>query len=317
MSNTPIISITPSTFAKFSTAPLDMLRDAGLHIRCNQLGRTLTEEESLQQLRGATGVIAGTEPLTRRVLTALPDLHIISRCGTGLDSVDLEAAQACGIRVRTTPDAPTLAVAELTLGMMLDLLRHVSRMDREVRAGTWKKRMGSLLCGKRTGIIGMGRIGSTVARLCAAFGAHVAYADPSDARGTGFPRMALDDLLRWSEILTLHCPLPTRHGASGVFPAPLLGRRELELLPHGALVLNLARGGLIDEDALYDLLCTEALGGAGLDVYRQEPYAGRLRMLPNVILTPHCASYAREARIRMEIEAVRNLLNALAEYSHD
>ena len=324
------VAVTTSSFAQFSRQPLALLEAHGLHVTLNPLGRTLTAAEAAEQLRGCCGVIAGTEPLSRRVLEALPELRVISRCGTGMGAVDAVAARELGIQLCNTPDAPTQAVAELTLGVLLDVLRQVSRMDRELRAGIWKKRMGGLLCGKHVGIIGMGRIGTAVARLCAAFGAQVACTDPDSTRGTAFQRLPLEDLLRRSDIVSLHCPLPAQNTgtpppsatsfsatacaavppAAG-FPAALLGARELALLPQGALLLNLARGGLVDEQALAEMLRTGRLGGAALDVYAQEPYNGPLRALDNVVLTPHCASYAREARIAMEMEAARNLLAAL------
>lgn len=297
------IAITTSSFAKFSQEPLELLRAQGMDYVLNDRGRALTEDEAIDILQGCVGVAAGTEPLTRRVMEALPELKVISRCGVGMDSVDRNAAQERGVIVCSTPDGPTMAVAELTLGYALDLLRGVTRMDRDVRAGIWKKRMGNLLQGKNVGIVGMGRIGHAVARLFAAFQAEVAYADPF-ARETAYPRRDLDDLLGWAHIVTLHCPRPE----NGL---PLLDARRLGLMRQGTWVINAARGGLVDENALYDLLASGHLAGAALDTFAHEPYEGPLKALDTIILTPHIGSYAQEARIRMEVDTIKNLLQAL------
>lgn len=297
------IAITTSSFAKFSQEPLDLLHERGIEYVLNDKGRALTEDEAVEILRGCVGVAAGTEPLTRRVMEALPELKVISRCGVGMDSVDRAAAEERGIAVRNTPDGPTLAVAELTLGYALDLLRHVTRMDRDIRAGVWKKRMGNLLQGKKVGIVGLGRIGHAVARLFAAFGAEVAYADPY-AQETAYPRKELDDLLGWADMVTLHCPKP-QDGST------LLDARRLGLMRPGTWLINAARGGLVDEAALHDLLASGHLAGAALDTFAKEPYEGPLKALDTIILTPHIGSYAKEARIRMEVDTIKNLLQAL------
>lgn len=297
------VAITTSSFARFSDEPLRLLREAGIAYVLNATGRALTEDEAIDLLRGCIGVAAGTEPLTRRVLQALPELRVISRCGTGMDSVDRAAAAEQGIAVRNTPDAPTRAVAELTLGYALDLMRLVSRMDRELRDGAWTKRMGNLLTGKRVGLVGFGRIGRATAALFEALGCTTAFSDPV-ARDAGTAGMELDALLAWADIVTLHCSKPEDGGY-------VLDQRRLGLMRPGTWLINAARGGLVDEAALHALLASGHLAGAALDVFAQEPYDGPLRALPNVILTPHIGSYAVEARVQMETETIRNLLDAL------
>jgi len=143
------IAITTSTFGKFSDEPFRILTQKGLTYILNPHGRKLTENEALELLQGCVGVIAGTEPLTAMVMNGLPDLKVISRCGSGMDNVDMIAAAKHDIEVCCTPLGPTLAVAELTLGYALDLMRQITRMDRELRAGTWKKRMGNTLHNKK------------------------------------------------------------------------------------------------------------------------------------------------------------------------
>lgn len=299
------IAITTTSFAKWDETPLRLLAQAGLAVRRNLHGRKLTAEEAREMLAGCVGVIAGTEPLTAQVLGALPGLRAISRLGVGLDNVDLEAAARLGIRVDIAPEGLANAVAELTLGVLLDLLRHISRMDRELRAGIWTKRTGGLLRGRRVGLVGYGRIGRATAHLLAAFEAEVAYADPCVAPEPDGPRrMTLEELLPWAEVVSLHCPGQANGGA-------LLGAEALGGMRPGALLINCARGGLVDEQALAQALEQGHLAGAALDGFAVEPYAGPLQGFENVVLTPHVGSYAREARVRMELQAAQNLLLAL------
>lgn len=296
------VAITTSSFAKDSREPLDMLEAGGIEYVLNPYGRALTEDEAIALLAGCVGVAAGTEPLTERVFAALPELKVVSRCGVGMDSVDLPAAKARGIAVRNTPDGPTRAVAELTLGLAISLLRDIPAMDRDLRAGVWKKRMGSLLEDKNVGVIGLGRIGLATAGLFQALGAHIAYSDPM-VNNPAFTRKDLDELLAWADIVTVHAP-PSKSGF-------LLDAARLGLMRQGAWLINAARGGIVDETALAGLLKQKHLTGAALDVFGQEPYAGPLLELNNVILTPHIGSYAKEARIRMEIDTIANLLDSL------
>ena len=299
------VAITTSTFAKFSDEPLRLLAGRGLEAVMNPHGRALTEDEAADFLRDCVGVAAGTEPLTARVMDAAPGLRVISRCGVGMDNVDQEAAATRGILVRNTPEGPTRAVVELTLGYALDLLRRVSVMDREVREGLWKKHMGNLLQGKNLGIIGFGRIGRAVADVFAFMGCRVSFYDPFVTSDQDqFTRLEPADLLAWADIVTLHCARPPDG-------SKVLDAAGIASMKPGAWLINAARGGLVDEDALCDALQNGRLSGAALDVFDREPYSGPLAALPNVVLTPHIGSYARESRIQMEIDTIRNLLDAL------
>jgi len=307
----PKIAITTSTFAVYSKEPLELLEQNGFDYVLNPYKRQLTEAELPELAAGCTGVVAGTERLGREQLEALlPDLRCVSRCGVGMDNVDMQAAQELGILVRNTPGGPTLAVAELALGLALDLLRNVSWMDRELRGGVWKKRMGFSLQGKKVGVIGFGNIGKLVAQTFAMHGTTVRYSDPMVASHETFQRMDIMDLLCWADIVTLHCN--KQRGCCHV-----LGREELSVMKQGSWLINCARGGLVDETALHELLVNGHLAGAAIDVFNEEPYKGPLAALNNVILTPHIGSYAREGRIQMEIDAVKNLLSSLGACSWD
>lgn len=307
------IAITTSSFGEFSHEAIQLLKDNKIEFVLNPHGRTLTEDEVIKILDACVGVAAGTEALTARVMDAVPSLKVISRCGIGTDNVDLEAAKERGIVVRNTPDAPTQPVVELVLGLALDLARKFSAMDRDLRQKVWKKRMGNLLSGKKIGIIGFGRIGKRVGRTFSLLDCPVAFYDPylegdqDMGHGCGTAtKMNLETLLPWADLITLHCPKTNDAKA-------MLADDELKLMKEGAWIINAARGGLVDEASLYAALNTKHLAGAALDVFVKEPYEGPLSELDNVIITPHIGSYAKESRIAMETETIKNLLSELVE----
>ncbi len=360
MSLSRTIAISTSTFAKEDASPLHFLQENGWEYVLNPHGRVLTAAECVDFFQGCVGVIAGTELLSASVLSALPQLRVISRCGVGLDSVDKNFAQKRGIAVLTTSaDMLAMAVAEHTLGQALALLRHTAMHDAHVRQGQWQKRMGWLLQGKKVGIVGLGRMGKAVARIFLALGCEVAFADvqpipatsfspvcatsvvsatsalqstmnssPTDAKTCGFSQMALPmslpSLLAWADIITLHCTAEALIAGDGVTcmeagaintkgtDAKVIGAQELALMRPGTWLINTARGSLVDEEALYGALMCGHLAGAALDVFSEEPYRGKLLSVKNCLLSPHVASYAREVRIHMEMEAAQNMCTALA-----
>ena len=303
------VLLSVSSFGEASDVPVQMLKDAGVRVVENPYGRRLKEEEISELIGEADALIAGTEPLNAAVLERAVKLRVISRVGVGLENIDLNAALRLGIVVRNTPEALTDSVAELTLGGILNLLRHVSLMDREMRGGDWNRRMGAQLRGKTVGIIGLGRIGRRLAELLAPFEVTIISSDRAPDSGAaerlGVTYVELDELLAAADVITLHVP-GLEH--------PLIAERELALMKPGAVLVNASRGGLIDEGALLDALREERISGAYLDTFGEEPYAGPLRELPNVLLTPHAGSYSAEARERMETEAVSNMLGALKEF---
>ena len=300
------IYISPSSFGEGDPLPLKMLKDAGMTVQVNPYKRRLSPDECMSFYKDIDGLIAGTEPLTAAVLESAKNLKVISRCGVGMENIDLEAAKQRGINVFNTPDAPTLAVAELALGLMLALLRHLPRTDRDIRSGKWQKLMGSLTRGKRVGIIGFGRIGQKVAELTKALGAEVVYSDPA-VNKDDYMKVSLDELLAESDIVTLHL------SGGGGKESPLIGSRELHMMKQGSLLVNCSRGGVVSEEELYKVLEEGHLAGAALDVFSEEPYNGPLTRLDNVILTPHIGSLAIESRIEMEIQAAKNLIKGLTE----
>ncbi len=300
------VLITTSTFNLDNFKQLELLNKAQIEVKLNPFATRLTEDQAIDLLGTNTiGLIAGLEPLTEKVLTSAKSLKVIARVGTGLDSVDLVAAKKLGITVLNTPDAPTQAVAELTLGHILGLLRNISVADRQIRNGVWKGLMGSLLQTKTVGIIGFGRIGKRVAALLSAFGAKVIISDEL-ATSTEYLNVGLNELCAKSDVITLHLPYndSTHH---------LINEKQLNLMKKGSYFVNISRGGLVDEDALLAALKSGRIAGAALDCFEHEPYDGELRNFDNVQITAHMGSYARETRDLMEREASQLLVDALKE----
>lgn len=303
------ILITTSSFSVDGNAALEKIAGAGITIKLNPYGRRLSEAEATELLAtpGLVGMIAGVEPLTRVALAGAKELRVISRCGIGMDSVDLAAAEEFSMLVRNTPEAPSMAVAELTLGLILDMLRRIAQADRKIRAHSWKQIMGNLLAAQTVGIVGYGGIGRRVARLVRAFGARVLACDsrPVSAE-TGVEICGFDTLIAESSIVSLHLPYtPENHH--------LINADTLKRMRSGAMLVNAARGGLVDEIALCAALQANQLAGAALDCFETEPYDGALAQLDQVLLTAHMGSYAQESRSLMEQEAADNLLQGLQE----
>lgn len=298
----------PSSFGQVGAEPFDLLKNAGFEIINNPYGRKLTEDEVIELAKDCVGIVAGVEPLTPRVMDALPGLKVISRVGIGMDSVDLDYAKEKGIVVRNTPDGPTRAVAELTLGMTLSLLRRIPQADAALKSKVWKKQTGNLILDKKIGVIGLGRIGRLVSQLFRGIGNPVIgfdpYADANWASANGVELADFETVLKTADIITLHVP-------GNADKSPVISAKELELFKTSALLINISRGGIVDEEALYTALSTGKLAAAAIDVFVNEPYSGPLTELDNVVLTPHIGSYAEEGKLLMEIDAVNNLINEL------
>ena len=299
------IAVTLTSFAKCGKEPLRLLRKTGAKIVKNKYNRLLNAEEILHFCGDCQGIVADTERYDENTLRKLKHIRVISRCGIGTDSIDLAAARKLDIKVLNTPDAPTIAVAEFTIMLILALLRKVVGMDKNMHRGIWKQEAGSIIKGKRVGIVGFGRIGKYVASLASAFDVEIAYFDPAVKSKKGkFIRTEFKTLLKKSDIVTLHVPYTEKTRG-------LLKRGEFAKMKKGALLVNCSRGGVVDGKALYAALKSGKLAGAAVDVFEKEPYKGPLAKLPNVIATPHVGSFARESRLRMEIEAVKNLIKGL------
>ncbi|QTE40248.1 phosphoglycerate dehydrogenase [Mucilaginibacter gossypii] len=302
------ILTSPSSFGQVGPEPVDLLIQNGYEVINNPYGRKLTEDEVIELAKDCAGIVAGVEPLTARVMDALPNLKCISRVGIGMDSVDLKYAAEKGIIVTNTPDGPTRAVAELTLAMTLSLLRKVPQAHTDLRNRVWKKQVGNLVLNKVVGVVGLGRIGKLVAQLFRGIGNPVIgydpYADATWAANNGVELVDFNTVLSKADIVTIH--VPGNEDGSAV-----IGAGEIDLMKAGSFLINISRGGIVDEDALFNALSANKLTGAAVDVFSEEPYAGPLCDLDNILLTPHLGSYAEEGKLLMEIDAVKNLINAL------
>ncbi len=297
------VFISTTTFGMYNNKPLYLLKEAKINFSLNTYKRKLTESEISQILKenNYEGLIAGTEPLTKPVLNEAKTLKVISRVGTGIDNVDLNAAEKLGINVFRTPDAPTDAVAELAIGLILNALRRLNLADRNIRNGIWNKEMGSLFKGKTLGIVGFGRIGKRVTEIANSFGVEVVFYDVQKIKTSLARQVSFEELLNAADIVSIHASCKES----------LISEKEIEKMKDNAVLVNVARGGIVDEEALYNAIKSERISYAAIDTFVKEPYNGKLNELENVILTPHIGSYAKEARIRMEIEAVKNLIRGL------
>ena len=306
------ILVTPASFKPSIPSPaLDQLRSfAGGTLVFNPHNRPLSEDELIPLLDGCDGCIAGLDPFTRTVVYSARTLKVISRYGAGVDNVDLAAANERGITVCNTPGVNAEAVADLAFGLMLCLARKLTLLDRNTREGKWDRSIGTELYQKTIGILGLGAVGKAAARRAAGFSMRVLACDPeldtAYARGQGITPVSLDKLIAESDIVSLHLPLKadTRH---------IISADVMRTMKKGALLINTARGGLIDEAAACALLRSGHLGGMGLDVYEVEPpHDPALFSLDNVVLTPHTAARTAEATASMAAVSVQNLIDVLS-----
>jgi len=294
-------------------AGIELLEESGVKVISLPPG---ADEASLQELAPEADALItrGGIKVTRKTMVSSPRLRAVGVHGIGCDHVDLEAARELGKVVFNTPAALTETVAEMTLALMLALTRRVVSADKAVRAGEWSRKYGDLrgteIMGKTVGIVGLGRIGSAVARRLKRFGVELIYHDmvgnPGLEAEIGIERVGLDDLLRSSDIITLHLPYtPGTHH--------LISCREIGMMRDGARVVNTARGRIIDQEALVEALRLGKVAGAALDVFEEEPLdpGSPLASMDNVILTPHLGASSNEAMERMAVQVAEGALKVL------
>lgn len=300
-----IVYSTLSQFCETDDRPRRLLLEAGFQVIENKTGRRIREEEMLAALKEADAVLAAVEPYRETLLAQLPKLKCISRCGAGADAIDLAAAKKLGIAVFATPDEIVEPVAQMAVGMILALLRNFLPHKSDFLEGLWKKRTGWLLSEVVIGLVGFGKVGRKVEEYLSPFHSKVLVADPylpvRDIPG----RVELCDLtplLKRSDVVSLHAARPPQEGC-------LIGPSELMTMKRGSFLINTARGYLIDESALEESLRSGHLGGAGLDVFAEEPCLGSVARHPNVVATPHVATLTRSSRSAMEWRAAQNIID--------
>ncbi len=305
--------ISTSPFGVSDPTILEPLKQSGFSWSSNNSGRKLKPEELLEVAKNCKALVAGTENLMP-LIEINPDLKMIARVGIGLDGVPLHECRRREIRVSWTPDAVTRAVSELTVGQMLSSSRFVRMLDAGIRKQQWSRPAGRGIRESIIGLIGFGRIGSSVARLLGSFSPEqILVRDIADKtseihalqqEGLNIRSAGLEEILKSSHIISLHVPLwkETRH---------MIGLHELEMMRQDAMLINTARGGIVDETALKDALEKGFISGAAIDVFEKEPYSGLLSLMENCILTPHLGSCTLECRARMESESLNEALRFL------
>lgn len=301
--------ITTVPFGDKCRQPLDALEAAGIEYLINPLGRKLKADELAEMISDFDVLIAGTETISEKAMSRASRLKLISRVGIGLDSVDLLAAERLGIAVSYTPDAPAPAVAELTLGLMYSLLRSIHEVNARMHRGEWHRYFGRRVGEVTIGLIGVGRIGGMVLRSLRALGqTRLLLNDlepPIDLQGLeGVKWVNKETLYREADLISLHVPLtPTTRN--------MIRREHIETMKPDVLLINTARGGIINEEDLDWALSNQRIGGAAVDVFEQEPYQGPLAQHDRCLLTSHMGSMSVDCRTRMEIEATAEAIRFL------
>lgn len=311
-----IILITAELFGELSHEPLLMLENAGFKCRLASEIETHMggDEDALVEAgKDAVGLlVSGRARLTRRVLTALGRLKVISRRGVGTDNIDLEACRDLRIVVATCPEVVSRTVADHAMMLVLALAKNLVEQDKSVRSGLWRRDLWSAeVWGQTLGLVGLGRIGQSLAHRARGFEmrilAYDPYADRDFPASHGIEIVPLDLLLQQSDFVSLHAPLTPDSRR-------MIGARELSLMKTSAFLINTSRGALVDQAALIRALESGTIAGAGLDTLEQEPpsSASLLLSLSNTILTPHAAGNTSRCWLDMEITAARNLISSLS-----
>ena len=292
-------------FSSTSKIPMQLIKKNGIELSVNEHGRKITTSELAEDLKDAEVLVAGTEKITEEVLKKAPNLKLISRVGIGLDGIDFELCKKYGIRVAYTPDAPTMAVAELCVGMILDLARKVTDTNNNVKDGIWHRHMGMLLYGKTIGIFGMGRIGKSLIHLLEAFNVkflvHDIEPDLAFGRLHNVKFVSKEELLKRSDVVSVNLPLKedTKN---------YISLKDLKQMSSHTFIINTARGGIINEDDLYIALKDNIISAAAVDVFEVEPYVGKLIELDNCLLTCHMGASTIDSRTDMEVQAIEEAI---------
>jgi len=299
------ILITTYPFGKCGNKPLELLESSGHEVVNNPLNRRLKASEVPELIKDFDIIIAGTEPYPIEAIQN-SKVKAICRVGIGLDNVPLNYCKENGITVSYTPEAPSQGVAELTVANILNLSRMVMKSDRSVREGMWNRYLGFLLEEMTIGLVGLGRIGSKVAKLLQPFNPKILATEIVDKTELleqfNIELVDKETLFKRSDLISLHIPNNKQN-------FQYANRESLSWMKTGSLLINTSRGPVVDEDALYDALIQNHLGGAALDVFCSEPYEGKLTKLDNIIFTAHMGASAQKSRYLMELGAAEDCLN--------
>jgi len=304
------IFVSTVPFGNINDKPLKLLEKTGWEVEMNPLNRKLSANEISDYAKDFDGIIAGTEDL-RDLIKRSKSLKIISRVGIGLDSVPLSECRRKGITVTYTPNAVTPSVAELIVGIMISLTRHVCLADKGTRQNMWDRLIGKRIGKSIIGLIGFGRIGSSVAKLLVPFNPSLVLIndikdkekETEELREVGLNVMQVEKhkIYQKADIVSLHLPLYSK-------TYNLINEKTLNLFKKDSFLLNFSRGGIVNEKELYKVLKNDLIQGAAIDVFEKEPYSGELCHLKNVILTQHMGSCSFDCRYEMELQATEDII---------
>lgn len=299
------ILVTARSFRMTPGRHKELLEESGYQVVESPVDRPLKEAEMVELIGDVDGAILGLDEVTAKVIEAGRKLKVLSRYGVGVDAVDLKAATAAGVVVTNTPATNHIAVAELTLGLMLSVARRIPQHNNIAKAGEWKRVTGTELTGKTLGIIGLGQISREVIKRALAFDMHILVSTGYPDKALKVEYVPLERLLAESDFVSLHCSLTPER-------VNLIGEAQLRSMKPTSYLINTARGELVDEGALYRALKEGWIAGAASDVFVEEPPRGSpLLELDSFIATPHAGANTKESVLRMGVLAVENALQVL------
>lgn len=287
------VLVTATNYSKLCANAKAMLESNGFEVIENTFGRPMTFDELKERVGDICGLVAGVDTWNEEVFKLAPDLKVIGRFGIGVDNIDLEAAKRHGIKVMNARAINSDSVAECTVGFILAVMRNIVNLDRSTREGKWERYVGNTIRGKKIGLVGFGAIAQYTAKLLSAFETEIfaydVYPNVEAAKKLGVTMTDLETIIKQSDIITLHVPCTPE-------TTKLFSDREFEMMKDTAIIVNVARGPVIDEKALYKALKEKKIAGAGLDVFEVEPTnsANPLFALDNVVVLPHSAAETYE-----------------------
>ena len=292
-------------FGKFSKKPEIILKKNGIRFKKNHLNRKLTPDELVKFARNAKFLISDTEIINKKTLKKFNRLEIISRVGIGYDNIDIYSAKKLNICVCNTPDAPSKAVIDLTFSLILNLLRSLSVADNLLKKKIWSRIYGKRLENSKIGIIGCGRIGSGLVKKLLRYGVNKIYYN--DIRPVYFKskktiKSSKEKIFNKCDVISIHIPYNSTS-------KNLINKKYFSLMSKNSSLINTSRGGIVNEEHLYNFLKSNKIKSAALDVFSKEPYKDKILKLKNCITTPHIGSLSFDCREKMELDAVMNIIN--------
>jgi D-3-phosphoglycerate dehydrogenase len=302
--------VTARIFGHLSDDSFDIFKKSGLELAKNPYrGKGLSEDELIALIGGVHGLLTGVDQVTAKVINAADELKVISKFGTGVDNIDVTAATEKGVVVTNAPGMNSDAVADMTLSLILSVARRMPFANDQVRKGNWPLIVGTEICNKTLGLIGLGEIGKRVALRAGGFNMEIlAYEllpDEQFFQELGIKRVPLDRLLRESDFVSIHVPFTSE-------TKDLIKTEQLEMMKPTAYLINTARGGIVDENALRDALQSGQIAGAAFDVFKEEPLKEKaLIELDNFIATPHISPFTKEAIENAEKLSAQNIVDVL------